>query len=62
MLAIIFLGLTLNGGSTDNVYPLGPNPSADYGTSLGLFGAMFAAMPGAFWAYDGLEQYRLSRR
>ncbi len=53
MVAIIILGLALSGGSVDNVSPLGPNPAADYGTSLGLFGAMFAAMLGAFWAYDG---------
>ncbi|HQY20328.1 MAG TPA: amino acid permease [Ignavibacteria bacterium] len=53
ILTIIFLGLTLSGGSVDNVAPLGVNPSAEYGTSLGLFGAMFAAMLGAFWAYDG---------
>lgn len=50
---IIILGLTLSGGSVENVVPLGVNPSAEYGTSLGLFGAMFAAMLGAFWAYDG---------
>lgn len=53
MLVIIFLGLTISGGSVDNISPLGPNPGANYGTSLGLFGAMFAAMLGAFWAYDG---------
>ncbi|MEO8664433.1 MAG: amino acid permease [Ignavibacteria bacterium] len=53
MLVIIFLGLTLSGGAVENIYPLGPNPAAQYGTSLGLFGAMFAAMLGAFWAYDG---------
>ncbi|MBK9333487.1 MAG: amino acid permease, partial [Ignavibacteria bacterium] len=43
----------MSGGSVENVSPIGPNPSAEYGTSLGLFGAMFAAMLGAFWAYDG---------
>ncbi|MEO6695947.1 MAG: amino acid permease [Ignavibacteria bacterium] len=53
ILIIIFLGLTLSGGTVDNLRPLGENPSAQYGTSLGLFGAMFAAMLGAFWAYDG---------
>jgi len=53
ILIIIFLGLTLSGGSVDNLSPLGENPAAQYGTSLGLFGAMFAAMLGAFWAYDG---------
>jgi APA family basic amino acid/polyamine antiporter len=53
IVTIIILGLTLSGGSVDNVYPVLENPNADYGTSLGLFGAMFAAMLGAFWAYDG---------
>lgn len=50
---IIILGLALSGGSIENVEPWGQNPSAQYGTSLGLFGAVFAAMLGAFWAYDG---------
>ncbi|MBX7042037.1 MAG: amino acid permease [Ignavibacteria bacterium] len=50
---IIILGLALSGGSIENVQPWGESPSAEYGTSLGLFGAMFAAMLGAFWAYDG---------
>ncbi|MBK8981178.1 MAG: amino acid permease [Ignavibacteria bacterium] len=53
ILIIITLGLTMSGGNVENVSPIGANPSADYGTSLGLFGAMFAAMLGAFWAYDG---------
>lgn len=53
ILAIIVLGLVLSGGSADNVAPILENPDAQYGTSLGLFGAMFAAMLGAFWAYDG---------
>ncbi|HAY32824.1 MAG TPA: amino acid permease [Ignavibacteria bacterium] len=53
ILIIITLGLTMSGGSAENVLPIGPNPTAEYGTSLGLFGAMFAAMLGAFWAYDG---------
>lgn len=51
---IIILGLTISGGSVENLAPIGENPAAAYnGTSLGLFGAMFAAMLGAFWAYDG---------
>lgn len=51
---IIILGLTISGGSVENLAPIGENPGAAYnGTSLGLFGAMFAAMLGAFWAYDG---------
>jgi len=53
ILVIIFLGLTISGGSVSNVSPLGENPGAVYDSSLGLFGAMFAAMLGAFWAYDG---------
>lgn len=53
ILIIIVLGLALSGGSVDNLAPVGSNPAAEYGSSLGLFGAMFAAMLGAFWAYDG---------
>lgn len=53
ILVIIFLGLTLSSGTVNNLQPLGENASAQYGSSLGLFGAMFAAMLGAFWAYDG---------
>ncbi len=53
ILIIIFLGLTMSGGSASNIAPLGQSSSAEYGSSLGLFGAMFAAMLGAFWAYDG---------
>lgn len=53
ILVIIFLGLTLSDGAVSNLSPLGASPTAQYGTSLGLFGAMFAAMLGAFWAYDG---------
>ncbi|HMQ68628.1 MAG TPA: amino acid permease [Ignavibacteria bacterium] len=53
ILVIIVLGLTLSGGSVENINPVGQSPVAEYGSSLGLFGAMFAAMLGAFWAYDG---------
>ncbi|MBV6399222.1 MAG: Serine/threonine exchanger SteT [Ignavibacteria bacterium] len=53
ILIIIILGLTISGGSVENVAPVMENPGYEYGTSLGLFGAMFAAMLGAFWAYDG---------
>ncbi len=53
IIVIIFLGLFLSGGSVSNLQPLGENPAAQYGSSLGLFGAFFAAMLGAFWAYDG---------
>ncbi|HCA42568.1 MAG TPA: amino acid permease [Bacteroidetes bacterium] len=50
---IIILGFSLSGGSPQNLEPYMANPNAEYGSSLGLFGAMFAAMLGAFWAYDG---------
>ncbi|MEZ4822643.1 MAG: amino acid permease [Ignavibacteria bacterium] len=53
ILIIIVLGLTLSGGSVENINPIGQSTTAEYGSSLGLFGAMFAAMLGAFWAYDG---------
>ena len=47
------LGLTWAGGSMHNLTPVLADPNAQYATSLGLFGAMFAGMLGAFWAYDG---------
>lgn len=53
ILIIIILGLTISGGSVDNIRPVLDSPGYEYGTSLGIFGAMFAAMLGAFWAYDG---------
>jgi len=53
IVVIIILALAISGGSSANIQPMFANPSASYGTSLGLFGAMFAAMLGAFWAYDG---------
>ena len=53
IVVIIILALTISGGSSANIQPMFANPEASYGTSLGLFGAMFAAMLGAFWAYDG---------
>ncbi len=49
---VAFLGLYASGGSLAHLFPLGPAPGAHYG-SMGLFGAMFAAMLGAFWAFDG---------
>lgn len=51
--AIIILGLSISGGSFSNAAPLLEKPGFQYGSSMGLFGAMFAAMLGAFWAYDG---------
>lgn len=53
ILIIILLGLTVSGGSVSNIGPVGESVNAQYGSNLGLFGAMFAAMLGAFWAYDG---------
>jgi APA family basic amino acid/polyamine antiporter len=53
ILIIIFLGLTISGGHLSNAAPLLEKPGFQYDSSLGLFGAMFAAMLAAFWAYDG---------
>jgi APA family basic amino acid/polyamine antiporter len=53
IITIIILALTISGGSSANISPMFAAPGATYNSSLGLFGAMFAAMLGAFWAYDG---------
>lgn len=53
ILIVIVFGLFFSNGSCQNLMPLGPSAAAEYNSSLGLFGAMFAAMLGAFWAYDG---------
>jgi APA family basic amino acid/polyamine antiporter len=53
IIIIIFLGFAIGGGSFDNATPLLAKSGFEYHTSLGLFGAMFAAMLAAFWAYDG---------
>ncbi|MFA6241221.1 MAG: amino acid permease [Candidatus Hydrogenedentales bacterium] len=50
---LIALGLMVGQGSMDHFRPWLANPDARYATDLGLFGAMFAAFLGAFWAYDG---------
>ncbi len=50
---IIILGLTISGGSIENIQPFFANESFQYSSRLGLFGAMFTAMLAAFWAYDG---------
>jgi len=51
---LVVLGLCSNTGSLGHIMTsLGPAPHAHYASGLGLFGAMFAAMLGAFWAYDG---------
>ena len=53
ILAIIFLSIYLTGGNLNNLTPVLEKPGFQYDSSLGLFGAMFAAMLAAFWAYDG---------
>jgi APA family basic amino acid/polyamine antiporter len=50
---IIILGLTISNGTVQNLTPFLNKPDFQYGSGLGLFGAMFAAMLAAFWAYDG---------
>ncbi len=50
---LVMLGLCWGGGTYGNLLPVLAKPGVQYGSSLGLFGAMFAAMLGAFWAYDG---------
>ena len=53
ILVIIFLGISISGGSLNNITPVLEKPGFQYDSGLGLFGAMFAAMLAAFWAYDG---------
>ncbi|MCU0372798.1 MAG: amino acid permease [Ignavibacteria bacterium] len=53
ILLIIVLGIAVSGGSAGNLTPVWESRSFTYGSELGLFGAMFAAMLSAFWAYDG---------
>jgi len=53
IILIIILGLTLSNGTVQNLTPFLNKPDFQYGSGLGLFGAMFAAMLAAFWAYDG---------
>ncbi|MDX9973252.1 MAG: amino acid permease, partial [FCB group bacterium] len=50
---LVVLGITLSGDAAANFTPVLASPKAEYATSLGLFGAMFSAFLGAFWAYDG---------
>lgn len=51
---IILLGLSISGGSMDNVQQVGKAfPSAGFGSGLGFISMMFTAMLGAFWAYEG---------
>jgi APA family basic amino acid/polyamine antiporter len=49
----VALGVALGDGRADHFRPMLAAPDAQYATSLGLFGAMFAAFLSAFWAYDG---------
>jgi basic amino acid/polyamine antiporter, APA family len=51
--AVVVLALTFGDGSAGHFTPALAAPDATYRGSLGLFGAMFAAFLGAFWAYDG---------
>jgi APA family basic amino acid/polyamine antiporter len=53
--AIVILGLTVSGGSIDNIYTDAPGylESAVNTSKLGLIGAIFTSMISAFWAYDG---------
>lgn len=51
---IILLGLTISGGSIENVQQVGSAfPKAGFGGSLGFISIMFTTMLGAFWAYEG---------
>jgi APA family basic amino acid/polyamine antiporter len=50
---VVALGVTLGDSGAGRFHPVLADPAAHYATSLGLFGAMFAAFLGAFWAYDG---------
>lgn len=50
---VVVLSLAFGNGDSGNFVPLGASPSAEYASSLGLFGAMFAAFLSVFWAYDG---------
>jgi APA family basic amino acid/polyamine antiporter len=52
---IILLGLSVGGGSIDHLRTdaIGYAESKVAASSLGFLGALFTAMIGAFWAYDG---------
>lgn len=51
--AVILLAIAFGDGGASHFSPMLARPNAEYSASLGLFGAMFAAFLGAFWAYDG---------
>lgn len=51
---IVILGLTISGGSWHNVTQAASTyPPERFGESMGFGKAMFLAMLGAFWAYEG---------
>ncbi len=51
---IIITGLGMSNGSAENLRQAASTyPPASFSGNLGLFGAFFAAMLGAFWAYEG---------
>ncbi|MCX7833823.1 MAG: amino acid permease [Ignavibacteria bacterium] len=50
---IVFLVFVFSNGSFSNVNLVIENPNHTYSSPLGVFGAFFAAMLSAFWAYDG---------
>lgn len=51
---IIITGLSMSGGSVENLQQAASSyPPASFNGSLGWFGPLFAAMLGAFWAYEG---------
>jgi APA family basic amino acid/polyamine antiporter len=55
IVGIIILGLSIGGGSMENIYrdASGYLTSKVNTSSLGLIGAIFTSMVSAFWAYDG---------
>jgi APA family basic amino acid/polyamine antiporter len=54
LLLIVLLGLTMSGGSVENVRQVGSAyPPESFSKSLGVVSAIFTAMLGAFWAYEG---------
>lgn len=53
IILIIFLIFIFSNGSFSNVNLTFKNPQHQYDSPLGVFGAFFAAMLSAFWAYDG---------
>ncbi len=51
---IVITGLSLGGGSAEHLQqPASTYPPASFSGGFGWFGPLFAAMLGAFWAYEG---------